>query len=277
MIRHSILFTSLLSLCVIAGCASATDPSEDQVADTQDQLTSSASQLVGSFWTHRPAKAGFARLELKSNGHYSAQVDPDGKIMCITSPCLLPESGTWNATQKAGGGYSLRIHPAGQATRVYDATKTGGSSVTLTLVRGGVTETLAKLGANACLDDGDCKAADECAPRYCLMFCAFNDPFCCGPSTCKPKAPVVKHCGGIAGIACAANEDCVDDPTDGCDPTKGGADCSGICQPKAPVVKHCGGIAGIACAANEDCVDDPTDGCDPKKGGADCSGICQPK
>ena len=237
-ISSSIFFGSLfslLSLGVVAGCASATDPqgeSEEQVADTQDELSAGASQLVGSFWTHSPAKAGFARLELASNGHYTAQVDPDGKIVCVTSPCLLPESGTWNASHKAGGGYRLRIRPTGQAARWYDATKTGSSAVTLTLVRGGVTETLAKLGANACLVDGDCKAADECAPRYCLMYCGYNDPFCCGPSTCQPKTPVVKHCGGIAGIACAANEDCVDDPTDSCDPKHGGADCGGICQPK---------------------------------------------
>ena len=41
----------------------------------------------------------------------------------------------------------------------------------------------------------------------------------------------VQFCGGIAGIAChGANETCVDDPNDSCDPAHGGADCGGICQ-----------------------------------------------
>lgn len=41
----------------------------------------------------------------------------------------------------------------------------------------------------------------------------------------------VQFCGGFAGIAChGANETCVDDPSDSCDPAHGGADCGGICQ-----------------------------------------------
>jgi len=36
--------------------------------------------------------------------------------------------------------------------------------------------------------------------------------------------------GGIAGIQCPGGGRCVDDPSDSCDPNKGGADCGGICQ-----------------------------------------------
>lgn len=36
-------------------------------------------------------------------------------------------------------------------------------------------------------------------------------------------------CGGIAGFPCPAGKRCVDDPSDDCDPARGGADCSGIC------------------------------------------------
>ncbi|MDB4936395.1 MAG: hypothetical protein JWP87_3367, partial [Labilithrix sp.] len=138
---RSLFLSSLLSLCIAApiagglaiGCAAPTDsqgesPSDEQVAETQDELTAGASQLVGSYWTHAPAVAGFARLELKSNGHYTASVDPAGTIACVTSPCLLPESGTWNASKKAGGGFRLRIRAAGQASRWYDATTTTGAS-----------------------------------------------------------------------------------------------------------------------------------------------------
>jgi hypothetical protein len=42
-------------------------------------------------------------------------------------------------------------------------------------------------------------------------------------------------CGGIAAIPCPDDMVCVDDPSDSCDPKKGGADCSGICR-RAP--KH---------------------------------------
>jgi hypothetical protein len=41
----------------------------------------------------------------------------------------------------------------------------------------------------------------------------------------------VQFCGGFAGIACHnANETCVDDPNDSCDPAHGGADCGGVCK-----------------------------------------------
>jgi hypothetical protein len=36
-------------------------------------------------------------------------------------------------------------------------------------------------------------------------------------------------CGGIAAIPCPTGKACVDDPSDDCNPAKGGADCSGIC------------------------------------------------
>lgn len=40
-------------------------------------------------------------------------------------------------------------------------------------------------------------------------------------------------CGGIAGFACPSGYTCVDDPSDSCDPKKGGADCGGYCK-RAP-------------------------------------------
>lgn len=40
----------------------------------------------------------------------------------------------------------------------------------------------------------------------------------------------VQFCGGFGGFQCHdPNHDCVDDPTDSCDPNNGGADCGGIC------------------------------------------------
>lgn len=196
---RSTFLSSLLSLCVaapfvIAGCAAPTDEdgpeaSEEDVAETQDELTTAGAQLVGSYWTHAPKFGGFARLELKANGKYTASVDAAGKAVCIASPCLLPESGTWNAAKKAGGGLRLRVRAAGKASRWYDATRTGGAAGSLKLARGGVVETLDVLGASECLDDADCKTGQECGPKVCLMWCAAGDPFCCGTSTCQPKSP----------------------------------------------------------------------------------------
>lgn len=61
--------------------------------------------------------------------------------------------------------------------------------------------------------------------------CKFPDMIADAPGKC------VQFCGGIAGFTCNdPNEECVDDPTDSCDPNNGGADCGGICVPKnAPV------------------------------------------
>ncbi len=226
------LFASLFSLCLLApiGCAatSADEGAEESVAETQDEITAAAHALVGKYYTHTPTFGGFARLTLNSNGKYTASVDPAGTALCVTAPCVIPESGTWNAS-KIGGKLRLRIRPAGDVSDYYIAVKSDGK---LTLTAPGKPEqNLIALGANACLDNADCSANEECGPKLCLMWCAVDDPFCCGPSTCQPKA---KFCGGIAGIPCGPNEQCVDDPTDECDPNKGGADCGGICQPTTP-------------------------------------------
>jgi len=50
-------------------------------------------------------------------------------------------------------------------------------------------------------------------------------------SSVSSESSDTRMCGGIAGIACGAGEECIDDTTDSCDPNNGGADCSGICVP----------------------------------------------
>jgi hypothetical protein len=64
---------------------------------------------------------------------------------------------------------------------------------------------------------------------------------------CKSSEPTgdlpgkcVQSCGGFAGFSCHdPNDECVDDPTDSCDPQSGGADCGGICQPKPAQPSDC--------------------------------------
>lgn len=231
--RRSLLAAvSILSLCIVAplGCAVETAEEEGEgVAETQEELSFAAKSLVGKYYTPSPAFGGLARLTLAADGTYWAELDAAGRALCVTSPCLIPESGTFNAV-KSGGKIRLRIRPTGGPSRWYDAVK-GASELTLT--RAGTSETLFALEANGCLDDKDCSEGEQCGPKLCLMWCAVDDPFCCGPSTCEPK-PGPKVCGGIANIPCGPNETCVDDPNDGCDPSKGGADCSGICVPDMP-------------------------------------------
>jgi hypothetical protein len=91
-----------------------------------------------------------------------------------------------------------------------------------------------------------------------------------GPQ-CLPSGD---FCGGFAGIPCGSGEECVDDPSDDCDPQNGGADCGGVCIPEAPK-QFCGGIAAFECPGAGVCVDDPADDCDPENGGADCGGVCE--
>lgn len=46
----------------------------------------------------------------------------------------------------------------------------------------------------------------------------------------KKVEPSAQACGGITAAQCPAGKTCVDDPSDTCDPNKGGADCPGICK-----------------------------------------------
>lgn len=82
-------------------------------------------------------------------------------------------------------------------------------------------------------------------------------------------------CGGVAAIPCADHQYvCVDDPADACDPTRGGADCSGICV-DASEPQRCGGNSPNAssCPTGYECVDKPGS-CSMA---VDCEGICQLK
>ena len=62
----------------------------------------------------------------------------------------------------------------------------------------------------ACEDDAECE-----------------DGFMCFGQRC-----VERFCGGIAGVVCPDDQECVDDPDDECDPNAGGADCMGLCVPR---------------------------------------------
>eukprot|EP01084_Bolivina_argentea_P285462 489527_1 len=93
------------------------------------------------------------------------------------------------------------------------------------------------------------------APCLCTLQ---YDPYCCEGTVygnaCQAKCDgftvdtdctageCVAKCGGFAGFQCEKGLYCVDDPTDDCDATKGGADCMGICV-----------SAGDSCESSPDC------------------------
>ena len=93
-----------------------------------------------------------------------------------------------------------------------------------------------------------------------------------GSSCTSSAGDEPEPCGGFAGTACS-NEAmvCIDDPSDSCDPSNGGADCLGLC------VTTCGGYTAgpqPGCPDGSICTDNPnTPDC---LLAADCSGVCAP-
>jgi hypothetical protein len=196
--RRSIV-VSIFALAAVA-CAAPTSQDDEQtpVADSQEDLSSSARALAGEYFTHAAIADGFGRITLDKSGTYSGEHEPASG--CAKAPCFTSEHGTWTA-KKSGTQYTLTLNPSSGPNRTYDVVKhKDGLAASI----GGATEKLWSLENGACLDDSDCKATEQCAPRMCLMYCAFDDWSCCGPSTCTPKPkPVV--CGKAT---CADGEVC---------------------------------------------------------------------
>jgi hypothetical protein len=66
---------------------------------------------------------------------------------------------------------------------------------------------------------------DPCATVRCQAGteCQVDDQ---GMAACVAVGP---FCGGIAARPCPGSGQCIDNPTDSCDPNNGGADCGGVC------------------------------------------------
>lgn len=250
MSRPFFLFSSFLlaSSLAVAGCASAdgappsSEDGDEPVAASSDEITVAARGLVARYFTRHAAFGGFARLDLRADGTYAAKVDDGGRALCAAPPCILDESGRWNA-YRSRGELRLRLRPAGESARVYAATRTAKE---LTLTRNGATERLGVLPGGQCVDDLDCGAGESCPPQLCLMWCDVNDPSCCGAVSCQPKT------GGDAGACWGAWVD----PFGGCRAPNDGAYpascCVGLPGPK------CG---SATCASGEVCCNPLLDLC----------------
>lgn len=94
-----------------------------------------------------------------------------------------------------------------------------------------------QMGMDSCPDGERCYApAMDGGCVGSTIFCEDSDMGCacggtddCGGSFCLPM-DLPATCGGFAGGACPDGTECLDVPTDDCDPMNGGSDCPGICR-----------------------------------------------
>jgi hypothetical protein len=111
------------------------------------------------------------------------------------------------------------------------------------------------------------------ALSVCLAGIAHAQNNAAGTTTGGIKQP----CAGPNGLTCPGGMNCVDDPSDKCDPTRDGDKCMGICTTgvKMQFKQPCAGPSGLTCPGGMNCVDDPSDKCDPTRDGEKCMGICE--
>ena len=69
-----------------------------------------------------------------------------------------------------------------------------------------------------------CGCNQQTYGNECEAMRAGTSVFSVGPCESEPIS-----CGGFAGLLCPEGLICVDDPSDDCDPARGGADCIGVC------------------------------------------------
>jgi hypothetical protein len=246
---RSSFFATAFALCLLApiGCAATAGDEPESVADTQDELSSATRVLAGKYYDPNVPFAGIGRLTLDANGEYSAHVEAGGRAFCITSPCLLPESGKWSAFAGPNGTIRLVLRPTGDAVRSYEAKKVAGE---LELTSAGKTQTLRSLDSDGCLDDADCGPTERCGPKLCLKYCLPGDPFCCGPSTCQPQPPPPPSCWGAwldQNGTCRTPADGVYPPECCAGPKCGDAQCAAgevCCNPLAGICTK----PGMLCA-----------------------------
>jgi hypothetical protein len=134
---------------------------------------------------------------------------------------------------------------------------------------------------------GVCAEKPEVCPQIFAPVCSCDGHTFSNACTAAAAGAAVQHqgaceqptgpfCGGFAGIPCEGDAECIDDPSDDCDPKHGGADCGGICVPPTCDKDPC--LAAL-CPTGTQCVErDCAPFCEPVSGPATCgTAICGPK
>ncbi|KAJ9461157.1 hypothetical protein DIPPA_28913 [Diplonema papillatum] len=131
-------------------------------------------------------------------------------------------------TAKCSAGYSCHLDERGNARCLADCASTCGAPV-----RHGWAGS--DDGSNACnlcsCHDGSMTCTKEACPKA-------TCPYCAGKSTC----------GGKLGACRSQGTVCKDDPSDKCDPMKGGKDCTGCCEMNPCFATDC--KQGYTCTVN---------------------------
>lgn len=84
-------------------------------------------------------------------------------------------------------------------------------------------------------DDIECPTGQHCELQEIVCVTTPCDPIptCVDDDAPGPdggvEPPTGPFCGGFGGFPCPGAGECIDDPSDDCDPNMGGADCGGLC------------------------------------------------
>jgi hypothetical protein len=112
-----------------------------------------------------------------------------------------------------------------------------------------------------------CQADSDCAVPAVCQACPDGTSYSCAVGKCVggacqtefPPCPALDGgtpttCGGFGNVPCPGIGQCIDDPSDSCDPKNGGADCPGICTCSGATIDCMPGYVFDASPAVCDCV-----------------------
>jgi hypothetical protein len=178
-----------------------------------------------------PAQPGSAATFFKQDRTQDCPTDACAAVLCPAGSTCDPSTGTCGPAKIFCGGLSGKACP-GLGRCVDDPSDScdpnaGGADC------GGICSCVQNVlcTANSKFDGSPavcaCVPIAPPPPNLCAaVLCPAGST--CDPSTGKCIGATVS-CGGFTGKACPGFGRCADDPSDGCDPNAGGADCPGIC------------------------------------------------
>ncbi len=214
---------ALTTFALSAGCSSdpaATENDDDHedVGVSEAEISALAAQFVGEYeWkaTQSGSFVDFRKVNFKSNGTYTAQVDSglvNPNVVCFAFPCTLGESGTWQA-YRSFGRVKIRVNPYGwKPTRSYFASASWFEG-SIKLQRFGQTTKLFKVSNITCANVR-CASGTHCEMQNGSPACVPN--LTCASVLCAPNTHCEMQNGSptcvpnltCATVLCAPNTTC---------------------------------------------------------------------